>query len=196
VILFFKRDRSNGRPLVNLNIMTKFSAAILFIVAAVLLICEQMKAPPLGVSSPFRGWDKLIQHTPDIIVAQCTRTPDQQMLRGGWPVDINIVYILKNSTNSVALEPAKLGAAKLDSQYIPRQGEYCLFFSIFHDGVYQATETYRTVPLGLWFNADAISGRPLNDQLQILFKRRLFDLGRQIEEDQAEKERLEGGLKH
>ena len=150
----------------------------------------------MGVSSPFRGWDSLIQHTPDIIIAQCTQTPDQKILMGGGPMDINIVYILKSSTNRVVLEPAKLGAAQLQlSQVILRQGEYYLFFSIFHDGYYSATEPYRTIPLGLYFDTNTIFGRPLNDQLQILFKRRTFDLNREIKADQEEEERLEEGLK-
>ena len=176
--------------------MTKLSKTIFLIMAATLLICNRTKAPPMGVSSPFRGWDNLIQHTPDIIIAQCTQTPDQKILMGGGPMDINIVYILKSSTNRVVLEPAKLGAAQLQlSQVILRQGEYYLFFSIFHDGYYSATEPYRTIPLGLYFDTNTIFGRPLNDQLQILFKRRTFDLNREIKADQEEEERLEEGLK-
>ena len=56
-------------------------------------------------------------------------------------------------------------------------------------GVYEALEEYRIIPLGSDFSTNSIAGKPLDEQLQILFRRAL-----EVTKDPAEKVRLEAGI--
>lgn len=151
------------------------------------------------VTMSFPGWDLLTQNTPDIIIAQCNRTPDPYKDHGDGPTgplfysDMEIISILKGATNW-GTEPLKLprmGKARLSSEYVPRQGEYYLIFSIYYQGEFQASEDYKVVPLGLSFSTNSIANKPLEQQIRILLGQRLSDLNHQIDKDQKEKERLE-----
>ena len=75
------------------------------------------------------------------------------------------------------------------------QGENYLIFGHYDGGIYQAFEEYRVIPLGVDFSTNSITGKPLDEQLQILFKQRIENLNREIENDKAEKQRLVEGLK-
>ena len=155
---------------------------------------------------PFPGWDWLKEKSPDIVIARCSRTPKPGQDQGAGPTgtlvysDVEIISILKGATNwgTEPLEAPKLGASKLSSEYWPRQGEYYLIFSIYNNGCYQANEDYRVIPFGIGTLIDsitnAITGKPLDEQLQILFKRRLDNLNLQMQAEQKEKQRLEEGL--
>ena len=144
----------------------------------------------------FPGWGALTQSSPDIIIARCTMTPDPlnektngigiDIVDGLINSDIEVISVLKGATNT--------GPARLYSQYWPRQSEYYLIFADYHDGYYQACEAYRIMPLGVYFYTNSIAGKPLDKQLQILFKHRLDDLNRQMKDEQEEKQRLEEAL--
>jgi len=155
-----------------------------------------------GIDVSFSGWGELTTKSPDIIVARCNRTPDPFKDHGAGPTgalfnsDIEIMAILKGATNW-GLEPLKipsLGPARLCSEYVPRQGEYYLLFSVYDYGYYQTLQNYCVVPLGLYFSTNSITGKPLDEQIQILLKRRLDDLNRQMNEEEEEKDRLEEAL--
>jgi hypothetical protein len=173
-----------------------------FIILTLLLIIMAVSATAVVVYS-FSDWGSLTQNAPDIIVARCSRTPDPYRDHGAGPTgslneaDIEVISILKGLTNwgTGHLPPPALGISWLTSEFYPRQGEFYLIFSIFHDGEYQASESYRVVPLGLMFNTNSLSGKTLDEQIQMLLQRRLNDLNRQMKEEQAEKQRLEEGIK-
>ena len=137
---------------------------------------------------PFPGWNSVKQKSPNIIIARCLKTASgpETDISGLIESDVQIVSVLKGRTN--------LGLARLTSTYWPRQGEQYLIFSIFHDEVYQASESYRIVPLGTYLPPDLFSDKTLDAQIQTLFRRRLDNLNRQMKEEQVEKLRLEEEL--
>lgn len=147
----------------------------------------------------FPGWDALTGKTPDIIVARCDKTPDPFKDHGAGPTgalydsNIAVTYILKGATNwgRMPLEAPTLGPGRLSSEYIPRQGEYYLIFSIYAYGEYQAAEDYRVIPLGLYFSTNSIRDKPLDKQIQTLLRYRLNMLNRQMDKEREEKNRLE-----
>jgi hypothetical protein len=152
-----------------------FATAMLVSVTAALAILKM----------PFPGWDVVKEKSTDIIVARCVNIPTSDF-RGWVESDVQIVCVLKGATNT--------GPARLQSTYRPRPEEHYLIFSIFHDGFHQATEEYRIIPIGINFATNSIIGRPLDEQLRLLFQRRLAVLKQELEEGQAERKRLEEGL--
>jgi hypothetical protein len=69
-----------------------------------------------------------------------------------------------------------------------------LVFGYYDSGVYQAFEEYRVIPLGVDFSTNSIAGKPLDEQLQILFQHAADNLNREIQKDEEEKQRIEAGL--
>lgn len=149
------------------------------------------------VVQPFSSWESLIRRSPDIVIARCNMTPARAIVQkdgtvlefrdGLIPSDIEVILALKGRTN--------LGPAILDSQFLPRQGEQYLIFSIFHDGLYQAVEPFRVIPLSLSFPTNMMAGKSFNEQIRALLQYRLNMLNREMEQAQEEKKRLEEGLK-
>jgi len=98
--------------------------------------------------SPFTSWDDLSKKSPDIIIARCATTPEPMGIADGmiWS-DIEVMTVLKGDT--------KPGTARMVSQYWSRQGKRFLMFSTYRSNelyrAYNATETYRVVPLGHYF---------------------------------------------
>jgi len=148
------------------------------------------------IITPFQGWDWLEEKSSDIVIARCSETPLQ--IYGGGLVNahIEVTDVLKG-TNS-------LKSAFLVSQFQPSQGEDYLIFGNCSGQTYEAVEKYRVIPLGLnlmgvpmnsYIITNLIAGKPLDEQIQILLKRRLDNLNRQMQEEQEEKQRLEEGLK-
>lgn len=62
-------------------------------------------------------------------------------------------------------------------------------------GVYQAFEEYRVVPLGKDFSTNSIAGKPLDEQLQILYKRGIDVSNQEIHKAEEEKARLETAIR-
>ena len=149
------------------------------------------------VVQPFSSWESLIKRSPDIIIARCSKTPARSVVQndgtvlefrdGLIPSDIEVISAIKGATN--------LGPALLNSRFLPRQGEQYLIFSIFHDGFYQAVETYRVIPLGLSFPTNMLAGKSFDQQIRALLQYRLNMLNREIQQAQEEKARVEEGLK-
>jgi hypothetical protein len=155
--------------------------------ALLLLVCGALGLP----QSRFSGWDSVKRHSPDIILARCVKTVDDprlsQRVRSVIFSDIEVLSSFRGRTN--------LGPAQLRSITWPRQGEYYLLFSHYMEGKYYAVEKYCAVPLGTYMPPDLLAGKTLDENIQILFQRRLDDLNRQMKEEQEEKQRLEEGLK-
>jgi hypothetical protein len=142
--------------------------------------------------APFTSWNDLTQKSSDIVIARCTATtPDTTPVEDGmiWS-DIEVLSVLKGDT--------KPGVARMVSQYWPRQGEQFLMFSVYQSNqlyqAYNATETYRIVPLGRYFLTSELAGKPLDKQIQLVFQSRLDDLNREMKRASEEKKRLEEGL--
>lgn len=140
----------------------------------------------------FPGWTRLIQNSAEIIVVRCVETTSpnpkekdavEHNLRGLVDSDIEIVSTLKGALNSKT--------TRLRSEYRPFQNEYYLIFVRSNDGICEAFEPYRIVPLGLSFAPNDLNSKTLNEQVLMLLQRRLNDLNRQMDEEQQEKERLE-----
>jgi hypothetical protein len=139
--------------------------------------------------SPFSDWRTVEKHSTDIIIARCLKTVDNPHSnpRGLIYSDIQVVSVLKGRTN--------LGLARLGSVYWPRQGENYLIFARYMDGTHDAVEEYRVVPLGTYVPRDLLTGKTLDENIKICFRRRLENLEQQMKEEQEEKQRLEDGLK-
>jgi hypothetical protein len=147
------------------------------------------------VTMEFSGWASLEQKCRDIIIARCSATPEPNAvgadgieinMRGLINSDMEIVSVLAGTKNS--------GHVKLTSEYWPRQGECYLIFAYYHDGFYQAFESYKVVPLGPRFVTNGLGDKSVEEQIQMLFQRRLNDLKREMKNDQEEKQRLEEAL--
>ena len=141
---------------------------------------------------PFTSWDDLTKKSPDIVIARCTTTANPMVVADGmiWS-DIEVTSVLKGDTRP--------GTARMVSQYGPSQGERFLMFATYQsnqlDQAYNATETYRIVPLGRYFLTNALADRSLDEQIQLVLRSRLEDVTRELERGGEEKKRLEGGLK-
>ena len=141
---------------------------------------------------PFTSWDDLTKKSPDIIIARCVTTPNPTVVDDGmiWS-DIEVLAVLKGD--------AKPEAARMVSQYWPHQHERFLMFATYQSNqlyrAYNATETYRVVPLGRYFPTNELAGKSLDEQIQWVLRRRLEDVNRELEKDAEEKSRLEKGLK-
>lgn len=86
------------------------------------------------------------------------------------------------------------GAARLWTDHIVHQEENYLVFGIFENGIYKAFEEFKVLPLGPRFSTNSISGKSLDDQIQILFKDSLFIVNRELQQDQEQKAELEAGI--
>ena len=140
--------------------------------------------------APFLGWDQLQERSPYIIIAHCGKPIPLSGPTINAPnsdSSIDVLLVLKGTNN--------VNSARLWTDYELRQGENYLIFAYYDTGIYQAYEEYRVIPLGVRFSTNSIAGKPLNEQLQILFKQRVDDLNREIQSDEVEKQRLEGGIK-
>ena len=144
------------------------------------------------IISPFTGWDDLTRKSPDIVIARCVTTPNPTVVGDGMiSSDVEVLAVLKGDT--------KPGVARMVSQYWPRQSERFLMFATYQSNqlyrAYNATETYRIVPLGRYFPTNALAGKSLDEQIQLVLRRRLEDVNRELQKNAEEKKRLEKGLK-
>ena len=141
---------------------------------------------------PFTSWDDLTKKSPDIIIARCATTPNPTVIGDGiiWS-DIEVFAVLKGDT--------KPGVARMVSQYLPHQEERFLMFATYQSNqlyrAYNATETYRIVPLSRYFPTNELAGKSLDEQIRLVLRRRLEDVNRELERLAKEKSRLEEGLK-
>jgi hypothetical protein len=64
-----------------------------------------------------------------------------------------------------------------------------------HYRAYNATETYRVVPLGRYFLTNGLTGKTLDEQIQFVLRHRLEELKRELKDGAEEEKRLEETLK-
>lgn len=146
----------------------------------------------------FKGWDDLIKHSPEIFIARCVNTLDFISASNRIAVvadnvihsDVEVISVLKGTPSS--------GVSPLGSQYWPYRGEYFMVFASceknqFNSG-YTAVETYRIVPLDHNFMTNRLSGKTLNEQIDLVLAQRLQDLRGKLADDREEAFRLEKKL--
>lgn len=156
---------------------------------AVLFVSLVLATAVMAVKTlPFPGWGDVQETSSDIIIARCLKTTESPSggFQGLIDSDINIIMVLKGKTNQAIVN--------LRSLYWPRPNVQYAIFSKFHDGVYDAIEPYRIIPLGTYFPTNMLTGKNLNEQITAIFKWRLVQLKREIEQNAEEKQQLEAGL--
>jgi hypothetical protein len=81
------------------------------------------------------------------------------------------------------------------SRYWPFQGEKFLLFANYENNQffsgYNAVEEYRVISLNRYFQTNVLSGKTLNEQIQLILTNRLNDLNGELARGQEEKRRLE-----
>lgn len=175
-----------GRLILKIFMKTKLIASALLLMSVTAAFAVMIV--------PFPGWNWLKEHSEDIVVVHCSETPTNSDDDGVFYAKVDVTSILKAVTNSISSQKPELGPTILRSLYSTRQGEFYLIFSSYHEGSFQAFEEYRVIPLGIQFSADSIADKSLDEQIQILFQRRLKNLDREIKNNTDEAQRLESGL--
>jgi len=139
----------------------------------------------------FPGWGRLQAESPEIIIAdpEAPTPPTTTMFFINGPsfdFSITVLSVLKG-TNGVR-------HARLLADHELRPRDAYLVFATCHDGIYIANENFSVVPLGRTYQEEMIAGKPLDEQIHILFKLAVDNLNKEIANKMAEKERLETGL--
>lgn len=141
---------------------------------------------------PFTSWDEVSEKSSDIIIARCIVAPNTTFVVDGmiWS-DIEILSVLKGNPKS--------GPARMVSQYGPHQGERFLAFATYQSTptyeAYNATESYRIIPIGSTFLIESLAGKTLTEQIQLVQRNRLEEVKRELEKVAEEKQRLEKSLR-
>ena len=143
------------------------------------------------LAEPFHSWQYLQNETPCILIARC----------GSWTPPVPNVGIINAPRSDVKIlvravlkGTNTLGIARLQTNHKLREGEYYLAFANFHDGIFDAYEDYRVVPLGEPFGTNLIAGKSLEEQIRTLLQRSAAYLDHEIQEQAEEKRRIEDGL--
>jgi hypothetical protein len=107
----------------------------------------------------FPGWPVLTQGSLEILVARCTDTSDHIATKKGdlkadpegiFESQIEVLFIMKGN--------GRPGSPKLWTMRGLRPGEeYALFCSHLDNGIYQAIEDYRQIPLGSRFPTELLA---------------------------------------
>lgn len=163
----------------------------LFVLALMLIALNAMAY--LGRSFP--GYDTLTDKSSDIIVVRCARTPDPyNQWKNGHRIDndglidsdVEIISVLKGQTNS--------GIVHIAMAYWLKEGDYYLLFQNYIDGSYDNVENYRVIPIGTRFSTNSISGKSLDERIQLLFRYATNNLAGEIKNDEETKDRLTQAL--
>jgi hypothetical protein len=157
-------------------------------IAILLLTVSVMARLPFN----FVGWDRLKAESPEIIVADPgdPTPPTTGLLFENGPrfdFSITVLSVLKG-TNGVR-------HARLLADHELRTREACLVFGSYDKGIYKADGDFRVVPLGMTFKQEMIAGKPLDEQIHILFQLAIDNLNMETAKEQAEIKRLETGMK-
>jgi len=142
---------------------------------------------------PFPGWSRLEKISDEIVIVGC----DQSL-----PSRPNYNDTVFRSDSQVLIQSTLKGTngpslIRLLTNHELQVGHQYLVFGYYNDGVFEAFEDYRVVPLGTDFPLKSLDGKTLDEQLEILFQRSVDDMNQKIEDDQKEKDRLqEGVLQH
>jgi hypothetical protein len=141
--------------------------------------------------SPFFGWERLKAESPEIVVADTGEpTPPTPgfAVEDGPRYDFNIT-VLSTLKGTNGVRHARL---QTDCDLRPRKAY--LFFGSYKNGIYKAYEDFKVVPLGITYKQEMIAGKPLDEQIHILFQLAIDNLNSEIANKEAEKKRLETGL--
>lgn len=195
--------------------MAKLFLTVVSLMKTYIVIATLLITAIAAVATPiieFKGWDDLIQTSPDIIIAK--RAPQPLInLPINHPTAITVtdgVIQYPIEVVSALKGGAKLGPALLWSPYsfrrgdvLPRHGDMFLVFSSNggNDSTnlwYKANEDYRVVIFApdvdssAWTNA--LAGKPLKEQVGKILQYRLDTLNQELARGEAEKQRLEDGI--
>ena len=165
--------------------------------------------------APFKGWDDLVERSPNIFIARLAaarQMPITELVTnrqitasvdGVAPVSIEVLNVLKGEAK---LGPAQVLLPILGTTYtLPRPGEMFLVFADNPSGIgtanpmFYAVEDYRSVIFAPdrsysgWTNH--LAGKPLKEQIETILKTRLGALNSELARDEAEKKRLDDGVK-
>lgn len=141
---------------------------------------------------PFQSWGQLQNWSSSIVivVAGYPAQPTPAYWHGS-PTESDFgvtVFSVLKGTNSVR-------TARLQTDHELKTGQaYLVFSDSYDDGIYKAWEDYRVLPLGS-FKKEMIEGKPLDKQLQILFKLAVDNLNSEIAQKETERDRIKSGLK-
>jgi|SRR5581483_2866095 len=162
---------------------TKLTASILVFVVA---------GAVARLSSPFQGWDRLERDSACIVIVDpqdpVPPTPGIESVNGPrYDFKVIVLSTIKGTNN--------VPVSRLQTNHELRHGQGYLVFASCHDGVFDAYEEYKVVPLGVSYTPDMIAGKPLAEQIQILLKLSAASLDGEIAKKQEEKKRIESGIK-
>jgi hypothetical protein len=152
------------------------------------------------VFKDYHDWPTLEHDSQAIIIARCKSTPEWMHYTNGVLImnpalglvesEMEVEAVLKG-TNSPTGTPIRFG-----SEFWPRQGENYLIMAQSYDGVLcRANEKYRIIPLGLFFTTNALTGKTVEEKIRQMLQFRVDHLDQQLQEDKAEKQRLDNALK-
>ena len=148
---------------------------LLIRVAGVLLVCSFCAAStPVAFMPQFSSWDSMIRRSADIAVVEWEHPPLRTDFANGeaWS-DVKVISVLKGSTRS--------GLVKLISEHVPKEGERALIFAEFQSNdlyqAYHAFEPYAVVSLGTNISIGDLTNRSLDEQIKLILRDRLADLG-------------------
>jgi hypothetical protein len=157
------------------------------LISLIFLICIAAAARMVSV---FSSWDSVEWTSKDILVVVCGKPvevnmPPNSIVTGGPKSDseVQVISVLKGTNG--------LGSARLKTDHDLHQGEHYLVFGNFDGRVCTSLEEYKVIPIGKLFSTNSIAGKSLEEQLKILFRHAVFELNREIEQDQAQKAELE-----
>lgn len=133
------------------------------------------------LTASFSNWNRLVTQSPSIMIARCgdpVKLPPGEYYGNlmNPPVNIKTVFFLKGTNSS--------NAEILMTDHSLLSGYLYLVIGYYDSGTYRAFEDYRVIPLGRNFDTKTISGKPLNEQLQILFQHRINDVKQQIQAEE------------
>jgi hypothetical protein len=175
-----------------MNIHLTLRSLTRWIALFILLFTRTGVAGPGFTARPFPGWDSLIRRSQDIIIARCFETPDPLKpdtngivteITGPIDSSIEVIQTLKGAHG-----PSK---TTLRSLRWLRQGEYYLIAGQYFGGVYQATEPYRVVPLGLNYGTNMPPGDTIEERIRNMLKVRLYRLKTETKEALEEQRGLQ-----
>lgn len=139
---------------------------------------------------PFHGWDEVEAHSPDVVIifteGPASYPPGVNMSGPKYYYNAAVEFALKgtNSSSSTTI---------LTDHSLRRHRRY-LVFSQYYDGGLNAFEGYRVIPLEESFDLHSIEGKSMDQQLQMLFKSGIREMNKKIQEDEADKKRMQEAL--
>jgi hypothetical protein len=136
---------------------------------------------------------EIVEKAQNILIVQCAAPRQFGASDGNVATDINVISVLKGD--------AKPGPSRLLVKYWPKQDEVLLIFSEdfvrnneYYSG-YDARGEERIVPIPSILITNYIAGKPLKEQVKLIYTMRLHDVNLELKKVQTEKKRLEDALK-